>query len=158
MRNATAFATFAAAEKDLTLDLTVPDPGCVTFADAKRLRQVVVNLVANALKFTQVGGVGALAACPEASDQESGRFRIAATDTDRGIPEAEQERIHERFTQVDDPVTRQFGGVGLGLAISRSIVEEMGGEITVESRLGQGTTFRVEAPVRLGQMRDLSQI
>jgi PAS domain S-box-containing protein len=103
--------------------------------DVVRLRQVLVNLVGNAIKFTDRGFVTIRVA--ESRDHLS----FAVTDTGRGIPLENQGLLFRPFYQVDASSTREFGGVGLGLAISRGLVEAMGGHITVESRLGEGSTF-----------------
>jgi signal transduction histidine kinase len=110
--------------------------------DELRLTQVLLNLVGNAIKFTDAGEV-----CITGSAQ-NGHFALSVSDTGPGIPPEECERIFEKFRQVDSSNTRAKGGTGLGLAITREIVEMHGGRIWVESMLGQGSTFRMELPVR----------
>jgi len=108
--------------------------------DPHRIRQVLVNLVSNALKFTEEGYVNV-------SCGISGKkvvFRVE--DTGPGIPLEEQTTIFERFRQVDNSITRRYGGAGLGLAITRSLVEQMEGTLRLESTLGQGTRFTVSFP------------
>jgi signal transduction histidine kinase len=110
--------------------------------DEQRLTQVLLNLIGNALKFTDAGEVRI------AADTENGHFTVSVSDTGPGIPPEERERIFEKFRQVDSSNTRAKGGTGLGLAIAREIVEMHGGRIWVESALGRGSTFRMELPVR----------
>lgn len=112
--------------------------------DPNRLRQVIFNLIGNAIKFTEKGAVGVEV------DEAGGRLVIAVTDTGPGLAPEDRARIFEEFEQAERDVTRQMGGVGLGLAISRRIVEVMGGAITVESTLGKGSRFTCTIPVRDG--------
>ena len=137
----------AADRKDLTLALRLGDgvPRQV-MADTARLRQVLLNLLSNAVKFTALGGVTLEAAY---SPELGGRLRISVIDTGLGISESDQLRLFRRFSQVDGSNTRQFGGAGLGLAISKGLVELMGGEIGLESAEGSGSTFwfDIAAPV-----------
>jgi len=112
--------------------------------DATRLRQVLFNLAGNAIKFTENGGVSIVAE-PAA---ESGRIVIAVCDTGMGIAAGDHGRIFDEFEQADAGPTRQFDGIGLGLTISKRIVERMGGLIDVVSAPGQGSTFRVTMPLR----------
>jgi signal transduction histidine kinase len=110
--------------------------------DEQRLTQVLLNLVGNAIKFTDAGEVRITAGA------ENGHFALCVSDTGPGIPAEECDRIFEKFRQVDSSNTRAKGGTGLGLAIAREIVEMHGGRIWVESTVGQGSTFRMELPVR----------
>ncbi len=110
--------------------------------DPLRLRQVLVNLIGNAIKFTERGEV-VLEAKPlsNAAEQEPVELLFAVSDTGIGIPADKQQAIFERFTQVDASTTRQYGGTGLGLNISKRIVEALNGKIWVESETGKGSTF-----------------
>src|SRR5580704_15038093 len=108
--------------------------------DPTRLRQLVVNLVGNAIKFTEEGNV-VLDTELEASTGEEVLLHISVSDTGMGIPLEKQQIIFESFAQVDGSTTRRFGGTGLGLTISRQLVELMGGRMWVESELGKGSTF-----------------
>ncbi len=112
--------------------------------DAGRLRQVLLNLVGNALKFTESGGVRIeLARVAEIP----GMYVFSVIDTGCGIRESQMERIFEPFTQADSSNSRRYCGTGLGLTISRRLVELMDGTITVRSTLGNGSEFRVVVPL-----------
>lgn len=133
-----------AHEKQLELVLDI-DPALPRFVlgDPGRLRQVLVNLVGNALKFTERGEV-ILRVAPAG---EPGSVCCEVRDTGIGIAEDKLAHIFEAFAQEDSSITRRFGGTGLGLAISRRLVAMMGGTITVESRPGVGSVFRVTLPL-----------
>jgi two-component system, sensor histidine kinase and response regulator len=115
--------------------------------DPGRLRQVLVNLVGNAVKFTSAGEVVVSISLDSSRDHEVS-LKFAVTDTGIGIPAYQHESIFEAFTQVDGSTTRRFGGTGLGLTISSRLVTLMGGNIWVESETGRGSTFHFT--VRLG--------
>ena len=111
--------------------------------DPARLRQVLFNLAGNAIKFTERGGVSLIVEPGAAPDA----VVIAVHDTGIGISSADQERIFLEFEQADGGSTRKFGGTGLGLTISKRIIESMGGAIAVEAIAGRGSTFRVSVPL-----------
>jgi signal transduction histidine kinase len=131
-----------AATKKLAFTTEVAKGLPYGLGDEQRLTQVLLNLVGNAIKFTDAGEVRITAATA------NGHFKLSVSDTGPGIPPEECERIFEKFRQVDSSNTRAKGGTGLGLAIAREIVEMHGGRIWVESMMGQGSTFRMELPVR----------
>jgi signal transduction histidine kinase len=137
-----------ARAKGLALKATVPPALPIGRGDERRLTQVVINLVGNAIKFTDAGSVEIVAKSLD------GFFEIDVCDTGPGIAPEDQKRIFEEFQQVDDSSTRRKGGTGLGLAISRRIVEMHGGTLTVESTVGQGSTFSVRVPVRVEEARE----
>ena len=115
--------------------------------DAGRFRQIVINLVGNAVKFTDAGSVRVtLAAEPPVGQQVM--LRLSVSDTGIGIPAAKYREIFEAFTQVDASNTRRHGGAGLGLAITAKLTGLMGGEVAVVSEVGRGSTFTVTLPVK----------
>ena len=136
-----------AQQKQLEVKTSVPTGLPVGRGDERRLSQVVLNLVSNAIKFTDSGSVEIRVAAVD------GRFTIAVQDTGPGIAPAEQALIFEEFHQVDNSSTRQKGGSGLGLSISRRLVEMHGGRIDLESTPGIGSTFTVVVPVRVNEQR-----
>ncbi|HQR83280.1 MAG TPA: ATP-binding protein, partial [Thiotrichales bacterium] len=109
--------------------------------DEHRLRQVMINLIGNALKFTEQGGVFVRVQLLEQYDQHQSLIRFSVKDTGIGISPAAQARLFEAFTQADSSTTRQFGGTGLGLTISKKIVELMQGHLQVTSTEGKGSQF-----------------
>ncbi|MFK7924065.1 MAG: response regulator [Bacteroidia bacterium] len=112
--------------------------------DITRLRQILVNLVGNAIKFTDSGEV--LILVEQKTIEGKLMLEFAVKDTGIGIPEDRLNRLFKSFSQVDASTTRKYGGTGLGLAISKKLTELMGGQIWVESTLGQGTTFYFTIP------------
>lgn len=110
-------------------------------SDAARLRQIVFNLLSNALKFTEKGSIDLRAMCTP-----DGRLQIAVQDTGLGIPANKLDEIFESFKQVDASTTRRYGGTGLGLSICRNLARAMGGDVTVTSQIGAGSTFAITLP------------
>jgi signal transduction histidine kinase len=131
-----------AQNKKLTLKTEVAKSLPVGLGDEQRLTQVLLNLVGNAVKFTDTGEVRVTAKVV------NGHFNVSVIDTGPGIPEEHQARIFEQFHQVDGSNTKARGGTGLGLAIAKQIVEMHGGLIWVESTLGKGSTFQMKLPTR----------
>jgi signal transduction histidine kinase len=131
-----------AQNKKLVLMTDVAKPLPIGVGDEQRLTQVLLNLVGNAIKFTDTGVVRVTAKAVD------GHFNVSVSDTGPGIPAEHQARIFEQFQQVDNSNTRAKGGTGLGLAIAKQIVEMHGGRIWVESTLGKGSTFQMELPTR----------
>lgn len=131
-----------ARAKALFLDLKVsPDVPAKIKADDGRIRQVAINIIGNAIKFTEAGNVS-LWLCTD----EQNRLCFEVKDTGIGIAQDKLDQIFDHFTQAEASTTRRFGGSGLGLSISRHIMQAMNGEISVTSDLGQGSTFRFAVP------------
>jgi len=128
-----------AKEQVVTVDLP-PDLPRV-FADPRKLQIILLNLISNAIKFTPDRGCITVEAIAE-----DGEVMISVRDTGVGIPEADQERIFERFYQVADSLRREQGGLGLGLSIAKGLVELQGGRIWVQSKVGRGSTFTFTLP------------
>jgi signal transduction histidine kinase len=137
-----------AAEKALGLKVTLPPDLPPGRGDERRLTQVLLNLVGNAIKFTEAGEVRVEVTAAD------GDFRVAVADTGPGIAESDQQKIFEEFQQADSSPTRRKGGTGLGLAIAKRIIELHGGRIGVDSSLGQGSTFWFTLPVRVERQRE----
>ena len=131
-----------AREKDISLDFEVDGPIPETLlSDPTRLRQIVTNLVSNAIKFTERGGVKVVARLGPAGEER--QFSIDVIDSGIGMSPDALEAIFDPFVQADSSVTRRFGGTGLGLAISRRFARMLGGDIVVESAPGSGSTFTI---------------
>ena len=131
-----------ARAKGISLVASIAQGLPVGFGDERRITQVLLNLVSNAVKFTDQGSVTITATASH------GLFEVSVRDTGPGIAAGDHARIFEEFQQVDSSSTREKGGTGLGLAISKRIVALHGGRISVESAPGAGSTFRVALPVR----------
>jgi two-component system, sensor histidine kinase and response regulator len=124
---------------ELVCDIAAAVP-TIFVGDPGRLRQILLNLIGNALKFTATGEVG-LSIEVDLVEERALVLHFVVSDTGVGIPPEKSQMIFESFSQVDSSTTRQFGGTGLGLTISRKLVESMGGRIWVESTLGAGSHF-----------------
>jgi PAS domain S-box-containing protein len=146
LENALKMLALRAQEKGLELACHIrPDVPDALLGDPGRLRQIVFNLVGNAIKFTERGEVVLLAEVQTCSDDQV-ELRFAVTDTGIGIPPEKRQVIFDAFEQADRSMTRKYGGTGLGLAISSQLVKLMGGRLWLESRDGQGSTFCFTAP------------
>ena len=146
MRRTCAMFVDTAAAKGLQLGCRIaPEAEGVWEGDPARMRQMVMNLLSNAVKFTSSGAV-----LVEVMHRASG-LMIVVSDTGPGIDPEHLPRLFAKFSQADESVTRRFGGTGLGLAICRELAQLMGGDISVESALGEGSTFILRLPLeRLG--------
>jgi CheY-like chemotaxis protein/anti-sigma regulatory factor (Ser/Thr protein kinase) len=137
-----------ANEKGLELACHLaPDVPCSLIGDPNRLHQILVNLISNAIKFTETGSV-IVEVTNDADEAAPGAIRFSVTDTGIGIPHDKLSTIFERFTQAHASISRQFGGTGLGLTISKQLVGFMHGSIWAESSPGQGSAFHCR--VKLG--------
>jgi len=143
-RGAHAAFSGVARAKGLDFDLSIaPDALGSYLGDSARIRQILYNLISNAVKFTAEGGVQATILRTEAG------VRVSVADTGVGIPPDRIGQLFNKFVQVDSSTTRQFGGTGLGLAICRQLIEAMGGTIVIASEPGEGTVFTVDLPLAM---------
>lgn len=147
-----------ANEKNITVTGEVADEVARKhIGDDSRLRQVINNLISNAVKFTETGGVS-VSVSMEKTDGETDHIVIAVKDTGIGISEDAQKRIFNMFEQADSSTTRRFGGTGLGLAIVKHLVEAMKGTIAVTSIESQGSTFTVSMPLSISDTPDAKPV
>ncbi len=138
-----------ATDKGLELLLNVQgNPPCAMIGDSLRLRQILINLVNNAIKFTEKGEVAITAHCEKQNDDQA-VLHFSVQDTGSGINHDQIRQLFSEYTQADSSTSRLYGGTGLGLAISRQLVTLMGGEISAESEPGKGSTFRFTIRVQL---------
>jgi len=150
----------AAANKGITLNICkIPEGVSSSFlGDPNRIKQILINLIGNAIKFTDWGSVSLLL---EFKQQERNKclIRFIVEDTGIGISENQQKNIFSPFNQADASTTRKYGGTGLGLTISRSLVKLMGGQMTVDSLVGSGSKFTVELTLKNAseQVQNFSQ-
>lgn len=137
-----------ASEKGLAfnVDYQFPIPGTIS-TDPTRLKQILINLCGNAIKFTKEGSVTILVQYQPDSNQ----LKITVTDTGIGMSEEEQEKIFNPFTQADESTTRVYGGTGLGLCISKQLAQTLGGDVTVSSEKGKGSSFTMAIDVCIDQ-------
>jgi signal transduction histidine kinase len=131
-----------ATDKKLALKAHVPADLPLGHGDERRLTQVLLNLVGNAIKFSDFGEVVIKAVA------DGGSFNVSVRDTGPGISVADQAKLFQEFQQADNSITRKKGGTGLGLAISKRIIEMHGGKVWIESQVGQGSTFAFTLPIR----------
>jgi diguanylate cyclase (GGDEF)-like protein len=146
-----------ADRKAIELGLSTSEDVDVMTADMVKLKQVLYNLISNAIKFTPEGGKVSVAIGKEAGHGESeGQEMVtfAVSDTGVGIRSDDLQRIFDEFEQADSAFSRQYGGAGLGLALTKKLVELHGGQIAVESKLGEGSTFTVSIPL-ISQLQEM---
>jgi PAS domain S-box-containing protein len=149
LEKVTEMVAARAQEKGLVLVCEIaPNVPTELVGDPTRLRQVLLNLLGNAVKFTESGEVS-LRVTRDADSAVPTALRFDVSDTGIGIPGEKLGQIFERFTQADSSTTRRFGGSGLGLTISKRLVELMGGRIWVESEIGKGSTFAFAVPLEV---------
>lgn len=144
LENAIDIVKIHASNKGLELLLNIqPDAARFAWIDPIRLKQILVNLMGNAVKFTAIGEVE-LKVDFEKINQHKGRYKISIRDTGIGIKEDQKEKLFKAFSQADTSTTRRYGGTGLGLIISNSLAEKMGSQITFESTYEVGSTFHFD--------------
>jgi signal transduction histidine kinase/DNA-binding response OmpR family regulator len=161
VENAAGLLAPRAAEKGIEIGVFLaPDVRGTFHGDANRLRQILLNLLGNGVKFTETGCV-----CVQVRkvDRDGGpdedRIRFEVRDTGIGMPADILDSLFQKFTQADSSITRRFGGTGLGLAICKQLVQLMGGDITVSSAVGVGSTFAFEIPLkRAGGIPDRAEL
>lgn len=140
---------YQANEKGLFLSSTYPNElSKLVIGDQNRVRQILVNLLSNSIKFTEQGHINVSVKCIEKSKRKA-LFEIAVTDTGVGIRKDKLEYIFEKFSQLYSVYYRKHKGLGLGLTITKELVEKMGGKIEVTSEFGKGSQFRVALPLQL---------
>jgi PAS domain S-box-containing protein len=149
LEKVTEMVAVRAHEKGLALVCEIaPKAPIDLVGDPTRLRQVLLNLLGNAIKFTESGEV-ALRITPDGDSCVPGALRFTISDTGIGIPGEKLDTVFERFTQADSSTTRRYGGSGLGLTISKRLVELMGGSIWAESEAGKGSVFSFAVPLEI---------
>jgi PAS domain S-box-containing protein len=137
-----------AKDIDLVLDEDAGGADLVLSVDPDRVRQILLNFVSNAVKFTAAGAV----TLRTRYDQDAARLRVEVIDTGDGIPPDKQARLFKRFSQIDGSLTRSHSGTGLGLAICKGLVEAMGGEVGLDSTVGEGSCFWFEIPAPVAHL------
>jgi signal transduction histidine kinase len=151
----------AAMVQDKSISLVVDiDPALPLIrADKRRLRQIMLNLLSNAAKFTEVGQISVQARQIRALNPDTGQMEpfveVSVSDTGIGIPKERQGDIFKEFAQVDGSTTRRYEGIGLGLPITKRLVELHGGRIWVKSVVNQGSTFSFMLPLNQSRVADL---
>jgi signal transduction histidine kinase len=141
LRTAAADVETMAVERGLTLTVVAPDPPLIIVSDVSKLRQILLNLLTNAVKYTERGEVRVTV------ENITGQLRLVVRDTGIGIQPEHRRHIFEPFWQADQRLTRRVGGTGLGLTIVHRLTQLLGGEITVDSTPGVGSTFTVRLPL-----------
>ncbi|MEO1186022.1 MAG: ATP-binding protein, partial [Cyanobacteria bacterium J06636_27] len=132
------------SQKKLDIEIEIDFQHPIVFNDRNRVRQILVNLISNAIKFTDKGMV--LIKANETSDSSDSKIEIFVKDTGIGIAENDIKHIFEPFRQINQTISRKYAGTGLGLAITKSLVKMMDGTVSVKSELAEGSIFRVELP------------
>ncbi|HQS24607.1 MAG: hypothetical protein B7Y11_12185 [Sphingobacteriia bacterium 24-36-13] len=146
-----------ALKKNIILSSTIhPSVENEIIADESRIKQVLINLLGNAIKFTDTGSIQ-LEVTANHIDESLQELHFAVSDTGIGISEENIQSLFIPFNQIDSTATRKFSGTGLGLSICRKIIEEMGGRIWVESQVGKGSTFKFIIPVQVNLVRKNQQ-
>lgn len=155
VQNVVGMFQVSARNKDISLEYSV-DNSCpaAVMGDANRLRQVLINLVGNALKFTSEGGIDLRVTLIDPTDPENCTLRFEVSDTGIGISKKDQVHVFERFVQVDNRSNREYQGTGLGLSICNMLVAAMGGDLSVESREGEGSCFYFSLPFARGKIEE----
>lgn len=141
-----------AHRRSLSLSLSIDPNLSLCLADHRRLKQILFNLLSNAVKFTESGSITLQV------QQRETTLQFAVTDTGIGISAADQSKLFQAFQQIDGGLSRKYEGTGLGLALARKLARLHGGDITVESELGQGSCFTLHLPLKLPAQTDIPDI
>jgi CheY-like chemotaxis protein/anti-sigma regulatory factor (Ser/Thr protein kinase) len=128
----------------VTIEKQIDESLSIVYSDQDKIRQIILNLLSNAAKFTHEGKITLSAG------RDGEHLRVSVSDTGIGISDEALPRIFKEFQQADTSTTRQYGGTGLGLSISRNLAHVLGGDLTVESELGKGSTFTLFIPMQYG--------
>ena len=150
-----AMARKADRQIELIIDCDANIPSGL-YGDEKKIRRVMLNLIDNAIKFTNEGGI--VVRIYARKENYGVNLCVSVSDTGIGIEEEGLEKLFESFSQIDTRRNRQEGGIGLGLAISRELVQKMGGTITVRSRIGKGSIFRFVVPQKVLDDKPIGQV
>ena len=145
LENLKSIVGFAADQKDIGMTITMDEVPRFLVGDPLRLGQILTNLAVNAVKFTNTGGAIQLYIELENQTENRVKLRFSVEDNGIGMSEAQQAELFQAFTQADASTTRRYGGTGLGLVISQTLTHMMGGEISVVSKLGEGSKFSFTA-------------
>ncbi|EKD82371.1 MAG: Sensor protein, partial [uncultured bacterium] len=149
---------YSADIKNLSIKTQLPDDlPCCAFVDPIRLGQILINLLGNAVKFTERGSVTLKLEFEEQS-ADNGAFTFSVIDTGIGISQENHRQIFEEFSQADNSSTRRYGGTGLGLTITRNLVEKMGGQLLFESEPGHGSRFYFSITTKYIKSRDVTNV
>ncbi len=144
--------------KQIELVTRLPNAAVTVQADRVKFGQIVLNLVSNAIKYTDSGTVEVVASIQSSGDEAvAPTLRVAVHDTGIGIKKDDQAKLFERFSQLDGAANRRAGGTGLGLFITATYVDMHGGTLDVESEWGEGSTFTAELPIVMSESVDETQ-
>jgi|GEM_PF-248438 len=140
---------------ELILDIAPDAPHMIT-GDPTRIRQVLTNLIGNAIKFTKTGSVSVNVSV-NMLNQQQGFLKLLVADTGIGIPDNQLQNLFKAFSQADTSITRRFGGSGLGLVIARKLIELMGGHIELESKVNEGTQIELRLPLSSSEIASINR-
>ncbi len=145
------------ADKGVTLKIEYDDLAHMhILSDSLRIKQIIFNLMSNALKFTEQGSININVQCSKLNEDKI-HCMFAVKDTGIGLSEEQLGRLFSAFTQADTSVTRKYGGTGLGLVISKSLAQMLGGSIEITSTLGEGSTFALDCNFDIANQKDIEQ-
>lgn len=143
-----------AQQKNLTLTYEIPDMPSYVFGDTLRFTRIITNIISNAIRYTETGSIKAYVRSLKIRDTRI-NLTVEVEDTGIGIPADKVDTIFEKFSQADTSTTRKYGGTGLGLTITKELIELMGGHIFVTSEVGKGSIFSFTIPFEIAQESDI---